>query len=135
MDGRNCRYVEAQVIRFRVLDDNVGGVIDKAWQALAKEIHAGSGTIDLVGMVEVRDAKSNGPANIVDGAWKLISVPNFPYKSWFGFWVGVNNILTKRQGSKNIMNLVRATLNALIGLKDAVKIANKRGISIQKVFS
>ena len=49
--------------------------------------------------------------------------------------VGVNNILTKRQGSKNIMNLVRATLNALIGLKDAVKIANKRGITIQKVFS
>ena len=49
--------------------------------------------------------------------------------------VGVNNILTKRQGSKNIMNLVRATLNALIGLKDAVKIANKRGIAIQKVFS
>ena len=49
--------------------------------------------------------------------------------------VGVNNILTKRHGSKNIMNLVRATLNALIGLKDAVKIANKRGITIQKVFS
>tara|TARA_B100001175_G_C19441734_1_gene606606 strand:+ start:768 stop:1271 length:504 start_codon:yes stop_codon:yes gene_type:complete len=49
--------------------------------------------------------------------------------------VGVNNILTKRQGSKNIMNLVRATLNALIGLKDAVKIANKRGITIQKVFN
>ena len=49
--------------------------------------------------------------------------------------VGVNNILTKRQGSKNIMNLVRATLNALVGLKDAVKIANKRGITIQKVFN
>ena len=49
--------------------------------------------------------------------------------------VGINNILTKRQGSKNIMNLVRATLNALIGLKDAVKIANKRGITIQKVFN
>ena len=48
---------------------------------------------------------------------------------------GINNILTKRQGSKNIMNLVRATLNALIGLKDAVKIANKRGITIQKVFN
>ena len=49
--------------------------------------------------------------------------------------VGVNNILTKRQGSKNIMNLVRATLNALTRLKDAVKIANKRGITIQKVFN
>ena len=41
--------------------------------------------------------------------------------------VGINNILTKRQGSKNILNLVRATMNALISLKDAVKIANKRG--------
>jgi small subunit ribosomal protein S5 len=49
--------------------------------------------------------------------------------------VGVNNILTKRQGSKNIMNLVRATLSALTGLKDAVKIANKRGITIKKVFN
>ncbi|MFL3009171.1 MAG: 30S ribosomal protein S5 [Candidatus Neomarinimicrobiota bacterium] len=49
--------------------------------------------------------------------------------------VGVNNILTKRQGSKNVMNLVRATLSALTGLKDAVKIANKRGITIQKVFN
>jgi small subunit ribosomal protein S5 len=49
--------------------------------------------------------------------------------------VGIKNILSKRQGSKNVMNLVRATLNALIGLKDAVKIANKRGITIQKVFN
>ncbi len=48
---------------------------------------------------------------------------------------GINNILTKRQGSKNIMNLVRATFNALISLKDAVTIANKRGISIKKVFN
>ncbi len=49
--------------------------------------------------------------------------------------VGINNILTKRQGSKNIMNLVRATFNALISLKDAVKIANRRGITIAKVFN
>ena len=49
--------------------------------------------------------------------------------------VGIKNILSKRQGSKNVMNLVRATLNALIGLKDAVKIANKRGITIQRVFN
>ena len=49
--------------------------------------------------------------------------------------VGINNILTKRQGSKNILNLVRATMNALISLKDAVKIANKRGVKIEKVFN
>ena len=49
--------------------------------------------------------------------------------------VGINNILTKRQGSKNILNLVRATMNALISLKDAVKIASKRGVKIERVFN
>ena len=49
--------------------------------------------------------------------------------------VGINNILTKRQGSKNTMNLVHATVSALFNLKDAVTIANKRGISLKKVFN
>ena len=49
--------------------------------------------------------------------------------------VGINNILTKRQGSKNTMNLVNATINGLFNLKDAVAIANRRGIPLKKVFS
>ncbi|MBA65031.1 MAG: 30S ribosomal protein S5 [Candidatus Marinimicrobia bacterium] len=49
--------------------------------------------------------------------------------------VGINNILTKRQGSKNAMNLVNATINGLFNLKDAVAIANRRGIPLKKVFS
>ena len=49
--------------------------------------------------------------------------------------VGINNILTKRQGSKNAMNLVHATFNALLNLKDAVAIANKRGVTLKKVFN
>ena len=49
--------------------------------------------------------------------------------------VGVNNILTKRYGSSNPMNIVRATINALKNLQDAVKIANKRGIKIKDVFT
>ena len=49
--------------------------------------------------------------------------------------IGINNILTKRQGSKNTMNLVHATINALYNLKDAVTIANKRGITLKKVFN
>ena len=49
--------------------------------------------------------------------------------------VGINNILTKRQGSKNTMNLVHATFNALLNLKDAVAIANKRGVTLKKVFN
>jgi len=49
--------------------------------------------------------------------------------------VGVNNILTKRYGSSNPMDIVRATINALENLQDAVKIANKRGIKIKDVFT
>ena len=49
--------------------------------------------------------------------------------------VGVNNILTKRYGSSNQMNIVRATINALENLQDAVHIANKRGIKIKDVFT
>ena len=48
---------------------------------------------------------------------------------------GVQNILTKRQGSKNAMNLVHATMEGLISLKDAVSIANKRGLTIGEVFN
>ena len=49
--------------------------------------------------------------------------------------VGIQNILTKRYGSKNAMNLVYATLDGLLNLKDAVSIANKREITLKEVFS
>jgi small subunit ribosomal protein S5 len=49
--------------------------------------------------------------------------------------VGVHNILSKRYGSNNVLNVVRATINALQNLQDAVAIANKRGITIKEVFS
>tara|TARA_B100001248_G_scaffold91175_1_gene67556 strand:- start:1749 stop:2252 length:504 start_codon:yes stop_codon:yes gene_type:complete len=48
---------------------------------------------------------------------------------------GVQNILTKRQGSKNAMNLVHATMQGLVSLKDAVSVANKRGLTIGEVFN
>ena len=49
--------------------------------------------------------------------------------------VGIHNVLTKRYGSKNSSNMVFATINGLLNLKDAVAIANKRGIKIGEVFS
>ena len=49
--------------------------------------------------------------------------------------VGIHNILTKRQGSKNSMNLVHATMDGLVRMKDAVAVANKRGMTIGEVFS
>ena len=49
--------------------------------------------------------------------------------------VGIQNILTKRYGSNNSMNVVRATMDALLKLQDAVTVANKRGMTIKEVFS
>jgi len=49
--------------------------------------------------------------------------------------MGVENILTKITGSNNLLNVVRATINALMNLEDAVSIAQKRGISVKDVYS
>ena len=49
--------------------------------------------------------------------------------------MGVENILTKITGSNNILNVVRATINALQNLEDAVSVATKRGITIKEVYS
>ena len=49
--------------------------------------------------------------------------------------VGINNILSKRYGSTNPLNIVRATINALENLQDAVMVANKRGMTIKELFS
>jgi len=48
---------------------------------------------------------------------------------------GVQDILTKSLGSSNPHNQVKATLNGLQNLIDAKKMANKRGITINEVFS
>ena len=49
--------------------------------------------------------------------------------------MGVENILTKITGSNNILNVVRATINALQNLEDAVSVATKRGITIKEVYN
>ena len=48
--------------------------------------------------------------------------------------VGVQNVLSKSQGSSNPHNVVKATFDALLKLRDSEIIANQRGISIDKVF-
>ena len=49
--------------------------------------------------------------------------------------VGIRNILTKRFGSKNPLNLAKATIKGLTDLQDAVSVASKRGIKIKEVFN
>jgi len=48
--------------------------------------------------------------------------------------VGVQNILTKRFGSNNQMNVTKATMKALTELQDVVSVAAKRGITVKEVF-
>jgi len=49
--------------------------------------------------------------------------------------VGVKDVLAKSVGSTNPHSLVKATINALLKLKDARTIANLRGIDVNKVFN
>ena len=49
--------------------------------------------------------------------------------------MGIENILTKITGSNNLLNVVRATINAVKNMEDAVSVAAKRGISIKEVYN
>lgn len=48
---------------------------------------------------------------------------------------GVQDVLTKSLGSSNPHNQVKATLNGLLNLVDAVKMARKRGMEVQELFN
>jgi len=49
--------------------------------------------------------------------------------------VGVHNILAKSKGSSNPHNLVKATMAALLELRDAHTVADHRGVTLDKVFN
>ena len=49
--------------------------------------------------------------------------------------VGIHNVLAKSKGSSNTHNLVKATVGALMELRDAASVAQLRGISMNQVFN
>lgn len=49
--------------------------------------------------------------------------------------LGVHDVLAKSKGSSNPHNVVKATFDALLHLRDAGAIAKTRGISVEKVFN
>jgi small subunit ribosomal protein S5 len=48
---------------------------------------------------------------------------------------GVSNVLAKSQGSSNPHNVIKATIDALMKLRDPIKVAKERGIKMEKVFN
>ena len=49
--------------------------------------------------------------------------------------VGVHDVLAKSKGSSNPHNVVKATMDALMQLRDAYTVANDRGVDLEKVFN
>jgi len=49
--------------------------------------------------------------------------------------VGVHDVLSKSQGSSNPHNVVKATFDALLQLRDVATVAKQRGVSLDKVFN
>lgn len=49
--------------------------------------------------------------------------------------VGITDVLAKSKGSSNANNVVRATVDALIQLRDANAVAYHRGVNLDKVFN
>ncbi len=47
---------------------------------------------------------------------------------------GIHNVLSKSQGSSNPHNVVKATFDALLQMRDARTVARQRGISLEKLF-
>src|SRR5216683_33909 len=47
--------------------------------------------------------------------------------------VGIPNVLTKTIGSRNPHNVVKATINALEGLRDRKEVSDLRGLALEKV--
>ena len=49
--------------------------------------------------------------------------------------VGIQNVLAKSKGSSNPHNLVKATVAALVEMRDAYTVAGLRGIPMSRVFN
>lgn len=48
---------------------------------------------------------------------------------------GITDVLAKSKGSSNPHNVVKATIDALLKMRDSVTVAQQRGISLNRVFN
>ena len=75
------------------------------------------------GLVLIKPA-SEGTGVIAGGAMRAV------FES-----AGVHNVLAKSKGSSNPHNVVKATFDALLKMKDAYAVAEQRGVSLDVVFN
>ncbi|MCE7996217.1 MAG: 30S ribosomal protein S5 [Roseivirga sp.] len=75
------------------------------------------------GFVLVKPA-SEGTGVIAGGAMRAV------FES-----AGVHNVLAKSKGSSNPHNVVKATFDALLNMRDAYTVAQQRGVELSKVFN
>ena len=67
---------------------------------------------------------ANGTGVIAGGAMRAV------FES-----AGVHDVLAKSKGSSNPHNVVKATMDALSSMRDAYKVAEQRGVSLNKGFN
>jgi len=48
--------------------------------------------------------------------------------------VGITDVLAKSKGSSNPHNVVKATIDALVQMRDAVGVSQQRGVAMEKIF-
>lgn len=48
--------------------------------------------------------------------------------------VGITDVLAKSKGSSNPHNVVKATIDALVQMRDAVSVSQQRGVAMEKIF-
>ncbi|GHE66103.1 30S ribosomal protein S5 [Roseivirga thermotolerans] len=75
------------------------------------------------GFVLVKPA-SEGTGVIAGGAMRAV------FES-----AGIHNVLAKSKGSSNPHNVVKATFDALLKMRDPYTIAEQRGVELEKVFN
>ncbi|MFY0591328.1 30S ribosomal protein S5 [Roseivirga sp.] len=75
------------------------------------------------GLVLVKPA-SEGTGVIAGGAMRAV------FES-----AGIHNVLAKSKGSSNPHNVVKATFDALLQMRDPLAVAQQRGVELSKVFN
>ena len=107
--------------------------IQKAMQAARKDLHKVSIKDDTIyyevngrhGATKVyMQPAADGTGIIAGGAMRAVFE-----------CVGIRNILAKSYGSRNPINLVRATINALDSIHSPQRVSKRRGIPVSKIFT